>query len=71
MGQLEEFPSYNYFDKIAVEWQRNSITTIDEAIDLIKKRLMKRESKKPVSKRKNELPNDIESDWFDEYMKNR
>ena len=71
MGQLEEFPSYNYFDKIAVEWQRNNIQTIKDAIGLIKQRMSKRENRKPASKRKNEIPTDIKSDWFDEYMKNR
>lgn len=71
IGQLEEFPSYNYFDKVAAEWQRNRVATIDEAIELIKKRTQKRQQTTQTTRtaRKNDLPNDIESDWFDDYMK--
>lgn len=69
IGQLEEFPSYNYFDKVAVEWQRNRVQTIDDALQVIKKRNQKRKQSKP--KQKGSLPKDVEPDWFDEYMKNR
>lgn len=69
IGLLEEFPSYNYFDKIAGEWQRNDVQSIDDALAVIKRRDERRkQTRKPT---KNELPNDIESDWFDEYMKQR
>ena len=68
IGLLEEFPSYNYFDKIAIEWQRNHVQTIDDAIQVIKKRS---ERKQPQSKNRTNIAKDIESDWFDEYMKNR
>lgn len=71
IGQLEEFPSYNYFDKIAVEWQRNNISTIEDAIEYIKNRRKRLDNQKPIQSRgKNQLPKDVESDWFDEYMKN-
>jgi replication initiation and membrane attachment protein len=69
IGQLEEFPSYNYFDKVAVEWQRNRVQTIDDALKVIKKRTQKHQQSKP--KQKGSLPKDVEPDWFDEYMKNR
>ncbi len=71
IGLLEEFPGYGYFDKIAVEWQRNNVNSIDDAINNIKnrqKRLSK--SKSNTNRGKNVLPKDVESDWFDEYMKN-
>jgi len=74
IGQLEEFPSYNYFDKIAIEWQRNNVDTIKNALKTIKKRQTKRTNNPTYSRKpreKNVLPNDVESDWFDEYMKNR
>jgi len=71
IGQLEEFPSYNYFDKIAVEWQRNNVESIEDAINIIKKRKQRLDNNKPQRRSgKNVLPKDVESDWFDEYMKN-
>ncbi|QMS85550.1 DnaD domain protein [Candidatus Xianfuyuplasma coldseepsis] len=70
VGQLGEFPSYNYFDKVAVEWQRHHVSTIDDAIVVIKNRTKRMQSSKS-SKQKNTIPNDIESDWFDEYWNNR
>ena len=72
IGLLEEFPSYGYFDKIAIEWQRNNVNSIQNAVDVIKKRtqrLSKSSARKP--REKNVIPNDVESDWFDEYMKKR
>ena len=72
IGQLEEFPSYNYFDKIAVEWQRNNVDSIETAIEKIKSRKKKLSNSKPRKQSgRNVLPKDVESDWFDEYMKNR
>lgn len=71
LGQLEEFPSFNYFDKVAIEWQRNNVSTIDEALKVIKNRQIKRDNQPKKGPQKNTIPNDIESDWFDEYWKNR
>lgn len=70
IGNLGEFPSYNYFDKIAIQWQRNKVTTIDEAIAVIKKRQV-RQTTSQTKRQKNTIPQDVESDWFDEYWKNR
>lgn len=69
IGMLEEFPSYNYFDKIAASWRRENIDSVEEAIGFIKKRQQKRQNVRP-RKGKNELPKDIESDWLDDYLKN-
>ena len=63
-----QIPNYNFFEKIATDWARNKITTIDEAIIYNKKRKEKIEGKKVKSK--DLLPKDIESDWLDEYIKN-
>ncbi len=71
IGLLEEFPSYNYFDKIAIEWQRKKVNNIDDAIKVIKNRQTRLENHKNKPKGKNLIPKDVESDWFDEYMKNR
>lgn len=62
-----QIPSYNFFEKIATDWARNKVTTIDEAIIYNKKRKQAIEGKKVKSK--NLLPKDIESDWLDEYIK--
>ena len=72
IGQLEEFPSYNYFDKVAVSWQREGVTSISDALEVIKKRQIRRENQQSTkTKERNTIPNDIEADWFDEYIKNR
>jgi replication initiation and membrane attachment protein len=72
IGQTEgKFPSYNYFEKIAVEWQRNKVSSLDEALAFVKNR--KNESKKQTrqyKKEKNVLPKDIESDWLEDYIDN-
>lgn len=69
IGNLGEFPSYNYFDRIASEWRRKNVDTVEKAIDVIKKRT-EQLSNKPQRKTrgKNELPQDIESDWLDDYL---
>lgn len=68
IGNTDSFPSYNYFEKISVDWQRRDLKTIEEAIDYIKTR-SKYKTKKFISQ-KNLLPKDIESDWLDDYIKN-
>jgi replication initiation and membrane attachment protein len=71
IGNLEgDFPTYNYFDKIAVEWQRKKVNSIQNAIHTIKNRQTKFQ-KTNKKREKNTIPEDIESDWFDEYWKNR
>lgn len=62
-----QIPNYNFFEKIATDWARNKITSIDEAIKYNKARKEKIESKQ--FKGKNLLPKDIESDWLDDYIK--
>ncbi|MCF7926928.1 MAG: DnaD domain protein [Candidatus Izimaplasma sp.] len=67
MGQLQEFPVYNYFDKVASNWRRANIKTVEDAI----KHLKKRSTKKRYNKhQKNTIPEDIEADWLDEYIEN-
>ena len=68
MGNTESFPSYNYFEKVAVDWQRKGFATAEEALEYIKLRNKSRTTK--YSKQKNLLPKDIESDWLDDYIKN-
>jgi len=68
VGVTDSFPSYNYFEKIAADWQRRSFKTIEETLKYLKSK-NKRQSNKNV-KQKNLLPKDIESDWLDEYIKN-
>jgi replication initiation and membrane attachment protein len=70
IGNLGEFPSYNYFDKVAVEWQRHQVKTAEDALEVVRKRA-KRLAQSKRSHEKNTIPQDIESDWFDEYWKNR
>ena len=67
-GYLGSFPSYNYFEKIAVDWQRRGFSTIKEVKKYIKSRNNKQTKKGTVHK--NLLPKDIESDWLEDYIKN-
>lgn len=62
-----QIPNYNFFEKIATDWARNKVSTIDEAIIYNKERKVKIESK--TFKGKNLLPKDIESDWLQDYIK--
>jgi replication initiation and membrane attachment protein len=66
------FPSYNYFEKIAVEWQRAKVKTLEDALAHVKRRKTKQEEsrKKSYKKEKNVLPKDIESDWLEDYIDN-
>jgi replication initiation and membrane attachment protein len=66
------FPSYNYFEKIAVEWQRAKVKTLEDALAHVKRRKTKQEEsrKKSYRKEKNVLPKDIESDWLEDYIDN-
>ena len=60
-------PQYGYFEKVASEWNRNHVSTIEEAISHTRERAKNIEDKKVKSK--NLLPKDIESDWLDDYIK--
>lgn len=71
IGNLQSFPTYAYFDKVAIDWQRQNVKTIEDALILVKKREQRISNyKKPQQKEKNTIPNDIESDWLDDYVKN-
>jgi replication initiation and membrane attachment protein len=74
IGNLQSFPAYAYFDKVAIDWQRSQVKTVEDAIKLVKVReerisKYKEQTKKPKNE-KNRLPKDIESDWLDDYIKN-
>lgn len=64
-----QIPNYNFFEKIATDWARNKVASIDDAIKYNKERKTKIE-KSRNNKQKNLLPKDIESDWLDDYIKN-
>ena len=68
MVNTDSFPSYNYFEKIAVDWQRKGFITIEEVIKYLKTRNKSKAIR--YNKQKNMLPKDIESDWLDDYIKN-
>ena len=72
IGQTDgKFPSYNYFEKIAVEWQRNKVSSLDEALVFVKQRKIdSKKQSKQFKKQKNVLPKDIESDWLEDYIDN-
>ncbi len=67
IGNTDDFPSYNYFEKIGIDWQRKGLSTVEEALDYVKIRNKKRTTRNVVQK--NLLPKDIESDWLDDYIK--
>jgi len=65
IGQTGSFPTYGYFEKVAIEWQRNKLTNMDDAIKFVKNR---QNNQKPKRYSKNEIPKDIEPDWLKSYM---
>ncbi len=66
----QQFPVYNYFEKIVAEWKRHNIETAMDAIEYLKEKLsMRKNGQKPIKRSRNELPEDVEIDWFDAYLK--
>ncbi len=72
VGLLESFPSFAYFDKVAVDWQRQSVKNVEQAIEVIRKRETRIKNQKPRTnpREKNTIPDDIESEWLNDYLKN-
>ncbi len=65
-----DFPSYNYFDKVAATWKRNGVKTAEDAIEQIKARRNKAKTTKyQTGRRGREKPIDTNVDWFDDYLK--
>jgi replication initiation and membrane attachment protein DnaB len=68
----QQFPVYNYFEKIVAEWKRLRIKTAEEAINHIEKRLRKKREPKKQSYRgynKKSHPIDTSVGWFKDYLK--
>ncbi len=66
-----DFPAYNYFDKVLATWRRQDIKTAEDAVDHIMKR-KRQKNHKPASKRRvKDKPIDTNVDWFDDYLKDQ
>ena len=66
-------PSYEYFEKVAMDWKRNQINTVEDALDYIKHLSSERKesstsTKKPYRKNQSSKP-DVKIDWLDDYLK--
>ncbi len=68
-----DFPSYNYFDKVMAAWKRNGVETAEDAIEIIKRRKLKKQqsSSSPTYRKHREKPIDTNVDWFDDYLKDQ
>ncbi len=68
-----DFPSYNYFDKVIATWKRNGVKTAEDAIEIIKKRRLKQHNKQSSNtyRKGKEKPIDTNVDWFDDYLKDQ
>ena len=66
-----QFPVFNYFEKVIAEWKRAGVSSAEAAVEHIKKRKQKiQDRKKSISKKRTKtLPKDVEVDWFDDYLK--
>jgi len=65
-----QFPVYNYFDKVASEWHRNNIDSAEKAVEYIKTKIKnKKNPPKTYKKSYKKDREDTQSDWFDEYLK--
>ena len=69
----QRFPAYNYFEKVLAEWRRNGVEDAESAIGHIQKKLHQKKTPKPTSQKSRrqakQLPEDIEVEWFDAYLK--
>ncbi len=67
----QQFPVYNYFEKIVAEWKRLGIAKAEDAINHVEKRLRKkREPKKSYrGYNKKSQPIDTSVGWFKDYLK--
>ncbi|MFW5892925.1 MAG: DnaD domain protein [Bacillota bacterium] len=67
----QQFPVYNYFEKIVAEWKRLDIKDAKGAIEHVQKRIKKKQAprKNYRKARTREQPFDTSVDWFKDYLK--
>ena len=67
----QQFPVYNYFEKIVAEWKRLGIKNAKDAIDHVQKRIKKKSAPKKRNYRSKtrEQPFDTSVGWFKDYLK--
>lgn len=67
----QQFPVYNYFEKIVAEWKRLGIKDAKGAIEHVQKRIRKKNAPKKRNYRSKtrEQPFDTSVDWFKDYLK--
>ncbi len=69
----QRVPAYNYFEKVLAEWRRNGVEDAESAISHIQKKLHQKKTPKPTAQKgrrqAKRLPEDIQVDWFDAYLK--
>ena len=69
----QQFPVYNYFEKVVAEWKRLNIKTAADAINHVEKRLRKKREPKKQSRgygyNKKSQPIDTSVGWFKDYLK--
>lgn len=68
-------PGYDYFEKVALDWKRNQIETVETAVEYVKHLRAKYEHAKETSsggrtyrQAKSNRP-DVEVDWLEDYIK--
>ncbi len=68
-----EFPAYNYFDKVLATWRRQGIEKAEDAVNYIMKRKHQKNQKPPSRKygSRKDKPIDTNVDWFDDYLKDQ
>ncbi len=67
----QQFPVYNYFEKIVAEWKRLGINDAKDAIEHVQKRIKKKHAPKQKTgrSRTREQPFDTSVGWFKDYLK--
>lgn len=69
LSNQRSLPSYNYLEKILVDWMRQKVNTVDDAIRLVKQFRQEKSSSKTPSKtsyNRSKKP-DVEEDWLSDY----
>ncbi len=68
-------PGYDYFQKVALDWKRNQVETVENAIEYVKHLSAKYEHSKDTKTEKRTYKGakssrpDVEVDWLDDYIK--
>ncbi|XMB85661.1 DnaD domain protein [Mycoplasmatota bacterium WC44] len=66
-----KMPTYSYFEKVANEWGRVGIKTVEEAVEYIKQNSLKKTEKRNKKSQSRKTKTSKQPDWYKEYKDER